>query len=68
MTKETLIYALAKGETERYTEDLMYAGGKLLTQEQVQMVIDAASKDGWHSFRVTTYDGSAPDFSKVLSK
>ena len=61
---ETLIYALPKGETERYMEDLISSHCK--SKADVDRVIAAASKDGWHSFRVTEYNGEAPDFTKVF--
>lgn len=64
---ETLIYALPAGETEAWHEDLMYAGGLLLTAEEIEAVKAAASAAGWHSFRVTTFTpGEMPDFTKAL--
>jgi L-alanine-DL-glutamate epimerase-like enolase superfamily enzyme len=53
--KETLIYCLPQGETRDFMEVLAYAGGHLLTPEECQKVIDAGTKDGYHSFRVTTF-------------
>jgi len=65
---ETLIYGLPKGENRDYMEELMYAGGLLLTKAEIQQVLDAASAAGYHSFRVTGFDPTMkPDFSKVLN-
>lgn len=63
---ELLIYGLAKGETERYTEELLST--RCRTQKDVDALIERASKDGWHSFRLATYDGSPPDFVGAISK
>ena len=64
---ETLIYGLPKGENRDYMEELMYAGGLLLTKAEIQQVLDAASAAGYHSFRITGFDPTMkPDFSKVL--
>jgi hypothetical protein len=65
---ETLIYGLPKGENRDYMEELMYAGGLLLTKAEIQQVLDAASAAGYHSFRITGFDPTMkPDFSKVLN-
>lgn len=65
MDKQILVYGLPAGETERHTEDLLAT--KCRTPEDVERVKAAASKDGWHSFRVVTWDGSPPDFRNVLA-
>ena len=65
MAKEILIYALPAGETERYMEDLISSHCR--TAADVEKVKAAATVDGWHCFRVTTYDGSAPNFGNVLA-
>jgi hypothetical protein len=62
--KEILIYALPKGETERWKEDLLSTQCK--TPADVEALKKRAAADGWHSFRVTTWDGSPPDFTKVI--
>ena len=62
---EYLVYGLPKGETERYTEQLL--GTDLRNQSQIQQIIDAAKRDGWHSFRVATYNGEPPNFVKALN-
>lgn len=61
---EQIVYGLAKGETERYMESLLAV---CKTNEQVQRVKDAAAKDGFHSFRVATYNGEAPNFAKAVN-
>ncbi len=69
MKSETLIYGLAKGNTESWQEDLLYAGGQCLTEAQIERVKTAASANGFHSFRVAAFDGSAPEFkSAALNK
>jgi hypothetical protein len=60
---EYLLYGLPKGETERYTENLLATRA---THEAAEAVIERATLDGWHSFRIATFDGSPPDFTKVL--
>lgn len=62
--KEILIYALPKGETERYMESLLSTQCK--TPEEIEKMKRRAAADGWHSFRVTTWDGSPPDFLKAI--
>ena len=50
---ETLIYGIPKGATHAWQEDLLYGGGALLTEQQILLVKEAATKDGYHSIRVT---------------
>ena len=66
LPKQILIYGLPAGETERYMESLLAESCK--TEEDIEKVKAAASKDGWHSFRVTTWDGSPPDFAGTVNK
>lgn len=63
---EILLYGIPAGEIERYTEELLYTKAK--TKEDIERVKAVAAKDGFHSFRVTTFDGTPPDFTKVLGK
>lgn len=65
MENETLVYGIPAGETERYMEVLLST--QLETAEAIEALKQRAAKDGFHSFRVTTFDGSAPDFSNVLN-
>ena len=61
----TLIYALAAGETERYMEALLSSRCK--TAADVAAVKAAASKDGWHDFRVVTATEDAPNFAGAVA-
>lgn len=61
---EILIYGIPKGETERYMEDLLSM--RCRNQADIDKVKAAASKDGWHSFRIAYYNGEAPDFTKAV--
>jgi hypothetical protein len=64
---ETLIYGLPIGEKRDYMEELLYAGGQLLNKTQIQQVFDAASAQGWHSFRVVGFDPTVPpNFMKAI--
>jgi len=66
---ETLIYGLAPGETRDYMEDLMYAGGKVLTQAQIDKVLKAAGDAGYHSFRVVGFDmNKKPNFAAAVMR
>lgn len=62
---EILVYGIPKGETERYTENLLAT--KCRNAADIEKVKAAASKDGWHSFRVTTYNGEAPNFAAAVN-
>jgi len=62
---EILVYGLKAGETERYMEDLL--SSQCRTSADVEAVKSAASRDGWHSFRVAEYNGEAPNFSGTLA-
>lgn len=65
---ETVIWGLAPGETRDYMEDVMYGGGRVLTKEEIEKVIAAATAAGYHSFRIGGIDMSkAPDFSKSVA-
>ena len=65
MNKETVLYGIPKGETERYMEDLLLTRA---TPALIEKVKALASADGFHSFRVATIDlNVAPDFRKVIN-
>lgn len=64
MKSQTLLYAIPKGETERYTEALLHSN--ITSAAHAEQVCELANKDGWHSFRVTTWDGAAPNFSATV--
>lgn len=62
--KETILYGLPKGSTERYEEVLLLTKA---TPEKIAKVKALAAKDGFHSFRVAEIDLSiAPDFGKAV--
>jgi hypothetical protein len=62
---EILLYGLRKGETEQYKEDLLATNCR--NEEDVEKVKEVAAKDGFHSFRVTTWDGSPPNFAGTVA-
>ena len=66
--KEILIYGLERGETRDYMETLL-ANFKdsANTASNIDKVKAAASAQGWHSFRVATYNGIAPNFAKAVN-
>jgi hypothetical protein len=66
--KEILIYGLARGETRDYMESLL-ANFKdsANTASNIERVKAAASAQGWHSFRVATYNGEAPNIAKAVT-
>ena len=69
MNPEISVYGLPKGETERYTETLLACFSKTPTAElNIARIIEAASADGFHSFRVAGFaPGTRPDFTTVLN-
>jgi len=66
--KEILIYGLERGETRDYMETLL-ANFKdsANTASNIERVKAAAIAAGFHSFRVTTYNGAAPNFVKAVN-
>ncbi len=62
---EILIYGLEKGETRDYMETLL--ASNCTTAAQVDRVKELASAAGFHSFRVATYNGEAPNFAKAVN-
>jgi hypothetical protein len=66
MKNEILIYALPAGESRDYMEDLISSHCKNI--KDVEKVKAAASRDGWHSFRVISFTpGTVPDFYKLVN-
>jgi len=63
-----LLYGIPKGKTERYEEVLLLSKGK--SEADQNKVIQAASKDGFHSFRKATHEdnGELPAFGKSVNK
>ena len=65
MQAQILIYGLKQGETRDYMEDLLASNCK--TQQDIERVIDVATRAGFHSIRVTTWNGAAPNFAKAVN-
>jgi hypothetical protein len=63
--KELLLYGLEQGETRDYMETLLLSGAK--TMAEIERVIKLATDAGFHSFRVATYSGEKPNFSKAVN-
>ena len=61
---EYLLYGLESNETRDYMETLLYttSDSKMLEKAKVYAI-----GKGYHSFRVTTYNGEKPDFTKTLN-
>lgn len=60
-----LIYGLEKGENRAYMETLLAT--KCQSEADIEKVKNHAAAHGFHSFRVTTYNGEAPNFAKTLN-
>jgi len=64
--KETVLYGLPEGSTERYEEVLLLTNA---TPETIERVKALAARDGFHSFRVAEINLSTPpDFTKTIRK
>ena len=65
---EILTYGLERGETRGYMESLL-ANFKdsANTASNIERVKAAATAAGFHSFRVATYNGEAPNFAKAVN-
>lgn len=66
--REILIYGLAQGVTEDWREDLLAcfpANDKAAAN--IEKVKEAASAAGFHSFRITGYNGEAPNFAAAVN-
>lgn len=59
-----LLYGLEQGETRDYMETLL-----LVTDDKTKLekIKQYAIDKGYHSFRITTYNGGKPDFTKTLN-
>lgn len=61
---EYLLYGLPKNETRDYMETLLLVTNDITKLEKIkQYAIDK----GFHSFRIATYNGEKPDFTKTLN-
>jgi hypothetical protein len=63
--QEILIYGLERGETRDYMESLLSTNCK--NPADIEKVKAAAAAQGWHSFRIATYNGEAPNFAKAVN-
>jgi hypothetical protein len=63
--RELLLYGLEKGESRDYMETLLLSGAK--TMAEIERVTKLATEAGFHSFRVATYNGEAPNFAKAVN-
>lgn len=66
--KEIIIYGLPCGESRDYMEDILAnfpATDK--ANANIERVKAAAAAQGWHSFRITYYNGEAPDFAAAIA-
>ena len=61
---EYLLYGLESNETRDYMETLL-----LVTDDKARLekIKQYAIDKGFHSFRIATYNGGKPDFTKTLN-
>lgn len=65
---EILIYGLPKSERRDYMENLLANFPATNTAAaNIENVKAAASAAGFHSFRIATYNGEAPNFAKAVN-
>ena len=62
---ETLIYGLAPNEHRDYMESLLASNCKC--ESDIEKVLTVAKSHGYHSFRIATYNGEAPNFANTLN-
>lgn len=60
-----LLYGLEKGEARDYMETLLASNCQ--NWNDIDKVMAHATAQGFHSFRVATYNGEAPNFTKTLN-
>jgi len=66
--QEILIYGLEQGESRRYMEALLANFPKTdNAASNIEKVKAAASAQGYHSFRVATYNGEPPNFAAAIA-
>jgi hypothetical protein len=63
--RELLLYGLEQGETRDYMETLLLSGAG--TMAEIENVKELATNAGFHSFRVASYNGEKPNFSKAVN-
>jgi hypothetical protein len=60
-----IVWAMPKNSNDRLDEKTLTS--MALTAKQVEKVKEAASKDGWHGFRVVEDNNELPDFTKAMN-
>jgi hypothetical protein len=60
-----IVWAMPKNSNDRLDEKTLTS--MALTAKQVEKVKEAASKDGWHGFRVVEDSNEVPDFTKGIN-
>lgn len=63
--KEFLLYGLEQGETRDYMETLLLSGAKSMAE--IERVIKLSTDCGFHSFRISSYNGEKPNFAKAVN-
>ena len=63
MQTEYILYGLPSGETREYMESIIWVTKDSTQLENLKRI---SSGEGWHSFRIDTYTGKAPNFRRVL--
>jgi hypothetical protein len=62
---QVVIWGLPKGETERWKEQILST--QCRTDEQQKKIIEAATADGWHSFRVSKIDSKPINWGATVN-
>ena len=60
-----IVWGKPQGKTDGLSETLLAETCR--NAGDVARVKSAASRDGWHSFRVVEWNGEAPDFRKTIN-
>ena len=63
--KTFILWALPAGKADQLEERPLVSFP--ITEAQAEKVKAAASRDGWHSFRLALETGGPPDFAKAVS-
>jgi hypothetical protein len=62
--RNLIVWGIPAGQTDALHETLLAETCR--NESDVVKVMRAASRDGWHTFRVAVYNGEAPDFAKAV--
>jgi len=63
--RELLLYGLEQGETRAHMETLLLSGAK--TMAEIEKVQNLAAQQGFHSFRVASFNWEKPNFAKAVN-